>query len=210
MQRRHYFFLQKIHSLEHTSRARICKPFKEPRNRFPIWRAGTITYMTYRPARKHRLAESIPWNRFLGSIIVYKYGFCSAISGSISWSLYPTSTNWFTLLLSTAEACQLRFVYSREPLNICYIQWARMLEAAWSKAAARLASYTVEESDLDSKWSRHKIETFWGAKKVEKYMYAHNGFLYMILTRPKLTDGCFLRRAGGFPEVRSPSCVAWK
>jgi hypothetical protein len=24
-------------------------------------------YLTYRPARLHRLAESIPWNRFLGS-----------------------------------------------------------------------------------------------------------------------------------------------
>jgi hypothetical protein len=24
-------------------RARICKPFKEPRNRFPAWRAGTTT-----------------------------------------------------------------------------------------------------------------------------------------------------------------------
>jgi hypothetical protein len=27
----------------------------------------------YRPARQHRLAESIPRNRFLGSINVYKY-----------------------------------------------------------------------------------------------------------------------------------------
>ncbi len=35
------------------TRARICKPFKEPRNRFPAWR-----------------------NRFLGSLNVYKYGLC--------------------------------------------------------------------------------------------------------------------------------------
>ncbi len=61
MQRRHYFLHQKMHSLEHT-RARICKPFKEPRNRFPAWPAGSTTYLTYRPAGKHRLAESIPWN----------------------------------------------------------------------------------------------------------------------------------------------------
>jgi hypothetical protein len=27
----------------------------------------------YRPARLQRLAESIPWNRFLGPIKVYKY-----------------------------------------------------------------------------------------------------------------------------------------
>jgi hypothetical protein len=30
--------------------------------------------MLYRPARQHRLAASIPRNRFLGSINVYKYG----------------------------------------------------------------------------------------------------------------------------------------
>ena len=30
--------------------------------------------LVYRPARLHRLAEFIPWNRFLGSINVYKYG----------------------------------------------------------------------------------------------------------------------------------------
>jgi hypothetical protein len=31
-------------------------------------------YMLYRPARQHRVAASIPRNRFLGSINVYKYG----------------------------------------------------------------------------------------------------------------------------------------
>ncbi len=31
--------------------------------------------LTYRPDRLHRLAESIPWNRFLCSLNVYKYGF---------------------------------------------------------------------------------------------------------------------------------------
>jgi hypothetical protein len=30
--------------------------------------------LSYRPARLQRLAELMPWNRFLGSIIVYKYG----------------------------------------------------------------------------------------------------------------------------------------
>jgi hypothetical protein len=32
--------------------------------------------LTYRPARLHRLAESIPWHRFLGSLNVSKYGLC--------------------------------------------------------------------------------------------------------------------------------------
>ncbi len=32
------------------------------------------SYLTYRSARLHRLAESIPWNQFLGSLNVYKFG----------------------------------------------------------------------------------------------------------------------------------------
>jgi hypothetical protein len=31
-------------------------------------------YLSYRPDKLHRLAKSIPRNRFLGSINVYKYG----------------------------------------------------------------------------------------------------------------------------------------
>jgi hypothetical protein len=30
----------------------------------------------YRAARQHRLVESIPWNRFLDSYNVYKFGLC--------------------------------------------------------------------------------------------------------------------------------------
>ncbi len=33
------------------------------------WRAGTTIL--------HRLAESIPWNRYLGSLNVYKFGLCA-------------------------------------------------------------------------------------------------------------------------------------
>ncbi len=36
-------------------------------------RAGRGLY--YRPARLHRLAELIPWNRLQNSLIVYKFGF---------------------------------------------------------------------------------------------------------------------------------------
>ncbi len=45
------------------SRARILKPFKEPRSQFPAWRASTTTlFDVYLPARQatYRLAESIP------------------------------------------------------------------------------------------------------------------------------------------------------
>jgi hypothetical protein len=31
-------------------------------------------YLTYEPARLHRLAESVLWNSFLGSLNVYKFG----------------------------------------------------------------------------------------------------------------------------------------
>ncbi len=55
------------HTHTHTSdvsRARICRHFKEPARQ---------PYLSYRPDRLHRLAKSIPRNRFLGSINVYKY-----------------------------------------------------------------------------------------------------------------------------------------
>jgi hypothetical protein len=32
-----------------------------------------VTGLSYQPARLHRLAKSIPWNRFLGSLKVKKY-----------------------------------------------------------------------------------------------------------------------------------------
>ncbi len=47
--------------------ARICSPFRSP---------GIDSTLSYRPARLHRLAESIRRNRFPGSINVYKYGLC--------------------------------------------------------------------------------------------------------------------------------------
>ena len=50
------------------ARARICRSFKETRYRFSAWRAGTKPYLSYWPAKLHRLAKSIPRNRFPGSI----------------------------------------------------------------------------------------------------------------------------------------------
>jgi hypothetical protein len=50
------------------NRGRICKPFKKSRNRFPAWRAGTPTLFDALARKLHRLAESISWNRFLGSL----------------------------------------------------------------------------------------------------------------------------------------------
>ncbi len=65
-------------------RARICRSFKGTRYRFSAWRAGTIPYLSYWPARLHRLAKSIPRNRCLGSINFYKYGFRSVCTSYIT------------------------------------------------------------------------------------------------------------------------------
>ncbi len=47
-------------------------------------------YLTYRPARLHRLAESIPWNRFLGFFNVYKYGLWSVWFREVTtWNAFP-------------------------------------------------------------------------------------------------------------------------
>jgi hypothetical protein len=35
--------------------------------------------LSYRPSKLHRLAESIPWNRFLGSRKVKKYRLCTGV-----------------------------------------------------------------------------------------------------------------------------------
>jgi hypothetical protein len=35
-------------------------PFKEPRNRFPAWRAGKVTLIVVPAPRPHGLSESIP------------------------------------------------------------------------------------------------------------------------------------------------------
>jgi hypothetical protein len=40
-------------------------------------RHGVGIGLLYRPARLHRLAEFIPWNRFRGPIHVQKYRLCN-------------------------------------------------------------------------------------------------------------------------------------
>ncbi len=57
--------------------ARICKHFKEPRNRFPAWRACTTTpFVVLTRTRTGYKGWQIPGNRFMGSLNVYKYGLC--------------------------------------------------------------------------------------------------------------------------------------
>jgi hypothetical protein len=49
------------------------------------------TGLSYRPTRLHRLAEFIPWNRFLGSINVQKYGLC-VVPFSLIYSKHETGS----------------------------------------------------------------------------------------------------------------------
>ncbi len=45
--------------------------------------------LSYRPARLHRLAELVPWNRFLGSINV-KYGLRTIVHSFLYRVIYKT------------------------------------------------------------------------------------------------------------------------
>jgi hypothetical protein len=47
--------------------------------------------LSYRPARLHRLTESIPWNRFLGYLNVYKFGLWLRLTKKIR-DFQPCST----------------------------------------------------------------------------------------------------------------------
>jgi hypothetical protein len=53
---RHFF--TKMAVAKENSRARICRPFEEPRNRFPAWRDGTATPFVV-PARQATLPGEI-------------------------------------------------------------------------------------------------------------------------------------------------------
>ncbi len=60
-----YSIFPTLHCIARSNKARICKPFKEHRNRFPTWQAGSTTLHIWSTGRLHRLVESIPWNTFL-------------------------------------------------------------------------------------------------------------------------------------------------
>ncbi len=64
-----------------TYRARICEPLRSPGIDSQLGEPVRQLYLSHRPARINRLAESIPRNRFLGSIKVYKYGLCICSTG---------------------------------------------------------------------------------------------------------------------------------
>ncbi len=71
------------------ARARICNPFRSPGIYSQSGGPVRKPYSSYRPARLHRPAESISWNRFLCSINVYKYGLrLHRLAELISWNQF--------------------------------------------------------------------------------------------------------------------------
>jgi hypothetical protein len=76
--------------------AQICKLLRSPgidsKESIPpasvMSRASTTTLFVVLPARLHRLAESIPWNRFLGSLKVYKFSLWCTVS--MNWWLFKS------------------------------------------------------------------------------------------------------------------------
>ncbi len=83
----------------------------ETRYRFSAWRAGTKPYLSYWPARLHRLAKSIPRNRCLGSINVYKYGL-RARTFKCLWGPGTDSKEWIPPAYVTCNPVRQPYSYS--------------------------------------------------------------------------------------------------
>ncbi len=86
-------------------RARICRPYMSPG--IDSQHGGLLRqpYLSYWPARLHRLAKSIPRNRFLGSIKVYKYGLRLLSRPASVWRHRWAKRSWFpsTALIRTKK-----------------------------------------------------------------------------------------------------------
>ncbi len=76
-----------------------------------IGRPVRLPYFSYRLARLHRLAKSIPWNWFLGFINVYKYGLsCPILQSNANTQQHstPNTDNNFQLYIPTASIDSLQ------------------------------------------------------------------------------------------------------
>jgi hypothetical protein len=62
--------------------------------------------LSYRPARLHRLAESILWTRFMGSLKVLKYCLCTL---SITIVILFTCQGAGYVVVAVGEVCLLHF-----------------------------------------------------------------------------------------------------
>ncbi len=119
----------------------ICKSLKEPRNRSQPGGPVHQPCLSYRPTRLHSLAESIPRNRFLGSINVYKYGLWKQVSIGLSYrpaSLCSLATQFQTRFLESiprpiaGHKFPTRFMEPRNRFqgvnsaSLCSLSWARI------------------------------------------------------------------------------------
>ncbi len=82
-----------------------------PKNRIAAWRADMKTLLTYQPTWQ---AESIFWNRFLGSLNVYKFGL---------WDL-----------LTSANLGSPHYTYVQSPCLLCIT--TSMPECYWSEKSS--------------------------------------------------------------------------
>ncbi len=78
-------------------------------------------FMTYRPARLciHRLAESIPWNRFLGSLRVYKFWLWSGLQAF-------RKANYSVFKICSKTTCSVSLhVWLKVPSHQIRLGWKR-------------------------------------------------------------------------------------
>jgi hypothetical protein len=95
--------------------------------------------LSYRPARLHRLAESIPWNRYLGSLNIYKFGLWRAtvrrtwFVGCGGTAVAPDGV--VVLLLSTVGQVQLKRHLQLSSSNDVYERDCLLILSSWAAAS---------------------------------------------------------------------------
>ncbi len=142
--------------------ARICKPFRGPGIDSQAVGPVRSPYLTYRPARLNRPTDSILWNRFLGSLNVYKFGLWKdtdlrsiSFLSCMSWRLM-----FLFLSLSSTEtlglADRLRLLLGPEPMLLQIIN--KLINIFWQfKEASRLRIYNYVKTKCGKTETRNNF-----------------------------------------------------
>ncbi len=152
------------------NRAWICKCLRRPgtdsKESIPpvnvAWQAGTSNRVVVqaRQATYCRLTESIPWNRFLGSLIVYKFGLCAQIPTSRKENLsndlyiqnnYLSSSSTFY----SVDKCYRIRNCDEENLSLVVLQWSNF---NWLKALLTVW-FLIYANTCTAKTKCQKLET---------------------------------------------------
>ncbi len=104
--------------LQAQSRAEIFKESMGAKNRGGIG-------LSYRPARLHRLAEFIPWNRFLGSINVQKYGLAPDAE-RISLPTFYFFSCWIRILILNTIRIRILNTIRIQVLQFALLFWKKL------------------------------------------------------------------------------------